>query len=215
MEQLLVVTGVDEPEAALGLDVTRMFCEMGLSKGRQVEFYAVQDHSDDPEDWLPERKIRSAYQEVDRVVALHNPRVFIDLHHALVDWDHFEVQVFSGLCAESSAFQTWATGLTDVLVRAGGSDDYDKAIFCYQLPSVRDRLWFDMEYIQVEVIPSLAPVKERMKIPEAPLARFEFPGGATYQREIELLAHVLAGIYDHHPWLTAAESTDERGSRLT
>ena len=210
MNQMLVVTGVDAPEAALGLDVTQMFHGMGLPRGRQVGFHAVQDHSDDPEDWLAERKIRSAYREVDRALAAHSPRVLIDLHRSyLIPWTCFEVQVFSGLCAESSAFQAWATSLTDVLVRAGGSDDYDKAIICYQLPSVRDRLWFDMEYIQVEVIPSLAPVKERMKIPEAPLTRFEFPGGATYQHEIELLAHVLAGIYDHHPWLTMHESQDE------
>jgi hypothetical protein len=205
MSLMLCITGVDAPEAALGLDVTDMFQKLGLARNRQVAFHAVQDNKNVPDDWLSKRKINKAYQEADRVVAKHNPRVVVDLHHACVPWKCFEVQVFSGLCAESSAFQAWATSLTDVLVRAGGSDDYDKAIFCYQLPSVRDRLWFDMEYIQVEVIPSLAPVRERMKIPEAPLTRFEFPGAATYQREIESLAHVLAGIYDHHPWLTTDE----------
>lgn len=210
MSRMLVVTGVDAPEAALGLDITQMFQAMGLSKGRQVEFHAVQDHSDDPEDWLPKRKIRSAYQEVDRVLAAHSPRVLIDLHHSyLMPWKCFEVQVFSGLCAESSAFQTWATSLRDVLVRAGGSDDYDKAIFCYQLPSVRDRLWFDMDYIQVEVIPSLDPLRERLKIPTAPLTSFDFPGSEIYEHEMQLLAGVLAGIYDHHPWLTTAESRGE------
>jgi hypothetical protein len=202
MSQMLVFTGVDAPEGALGLDTTQMFHRLGLSKGRQVKFHAVQDHSNDPEDWLPMRKIRSAYQEVDRVIAAESPRVAIDLHHALVDWDHFEVQVFSGLCAKSAAFQAWAKSLMGVLVRAGAAVDYDKAIFCYQFPSVRDRLWADIDFIQIEVITTLAPLKERMKIPEAPLTRFDFPGGATYQREIELLVHVLAGIYDHHPRLS-------------
>jgi hypothetical protein len=201
MSQMLVFTGVDASEAALGLDVAHMFHQLGLSKGRQLEFHAVQDNKHAPKDWLPKRRIRKAYQEVECVLAAHSPRVVIDLHHAFVHWKCFEVQVFSGLCAESPSFRAWAKSLVDVRVLAGGSDDEDKGVFCYQLPSMRDRLWADIDFITVEVIPAFGPLKERMKIPGAPLTSFDFPGGTTYRRQIELLAHVIAGVHDHHPWL--------------
>ena len=210
MNLMLCITGVDAPEAPLGLDVTDMFRKLGLAQNRQVAFHAVQDNKDVPDDWLSKRKINKTYREVDRVLVKHNPRVAIDLHHALVQWECFEVQVFSGLCEESPSFQTWAKGLTGVRVRAGGLEDaYGQAVFCYQLPSVRDRLWVEMDFIQIEVIPSLEPLRERMKIPVAPLASFDFPGGGVYKHEMELLARVIAGIHDHHPWLRTPESQDE------
>lgn len=209
MSQMLVITGVDASEAALGLDVTQMFHDMGLSQGRQVKFHAVQDNKNVPEDWLSTRRINKAYQEVDHLLVKHEPRVVIDLHHAFVQRKPFEVQVFSGLCERSAAFQAWAGSLTDVHVRAGAPENYDQAIFCYQLPSVRDRLWGDMDFIQIEVIPSLEPLRERLKIAVAPLTSFDFPGGEIYEHEMQLLAGVLAGIYDHHPWLTTPKFRDE------
>jgi len=66
MSLMLCITGVDAPEAALGLDVTDMFQKLGLARNRQVAFHAVQDNKNVPDDWLSKRKINKAYQEADR-----------------------------------------------------------------------------------------------------------------------------------------------------
>ena len=91
MAEMLVVTGVDAPEAPLGLDVTLMFDRLGLAEGRNIRFYAVQDNKGVHADWLAKRKPNKAYREVDTVLASRMPCVVIDLHHAFVSWDHYEI----------------------------------------------------------------------------------------------------------------------------
>jgi len=201
MPDVLVATGIDETEDLLGLDVTLMFERLGLGIGRDIEFYAVQDSEGMDSMFVRRGDVHRGYMELDGIVASRKPIVLIVLHHAFVTWHCYEIQLLSDVCAKSSRFRSWAEGVSGAHVTLGGYQEGEEEMHRRQFPNVGRRLFHEIDFMMIEVIPSLGPLKQRLSITDAPLQAFDFPGGDTYEKELRALAHLLAGIHDHHPWL--------------
>jgi len=207
MDLILIATGIDETEDVLGLDVTLAFSRLGLHRGREIEFHEVKDNQGMDSGIVIRGEVHRGYLELDGVVAARSPRILIILHHALIEWQCYEIQLFSEVCAASPDFQSWAGGVSDAYVSLGGWEGGEE-LHRKQFPSAGELLWNEIDPVYIEVVPSLAPMTERLKIEHAPLETFDFPGGDTYEQELEILARTLAGIYDHHPWLEAGVAVD-------
>jgi len=204
MISVLVATGIDEMEDLLGLDMTLMFGRLGLGVGRDIEFYAVQDSAGMDSGLVRRGGVHRGYMELDRVVTSREPVVLIALHHALVQWHCYEIQLFSDVCTKSSRFRSWAEAVPGAQVTLGRYQAGEHEMHRRQFPSAGRRLFHEMDFLMIEVIPALRPLEDRLRITDAPLRAFDFPGGDVYEKELRELAHVLAGVHDHHPWLAAS-----------
>ena len=205
--KMLVAVGIDELEAPHGQDVALAFERLGLSEGRSIDFYAIQDNAGMGSGHVIRGEVHTGYLELDGVVAERMPRVLVVLHHGIVTWRCYEIQIFSDPCTGSPQFRSWADGVSAAHVTVGGYEACDYERHHPQFPRVGDRMFGEgeMDFLSIEAIPALDSLTERMKIGRAPLDSFDFPGGETYEKEVEALARVMAGIHDHHPWLRGSD----------